>query len=432
MPSISTLWEPFGLSANPFFQSELSPGDPVHPVSLFVGREAELERVRRRLSTDTTTRTIIEGAPGVGKTSFVNRLKSDLARYGIATYDRPIRIESRSTRSSFVADVLRTLLRIRLGRGLSNGSGIWAQTVRLLEGEDLMGGSLTMMGVGGGFTRSYAAPQTPPDSLYEHLGAALEELTRELGAPVVLHVNNLEALTLERTESAATLLLDLRDYLLLPGAHWVFVGASGIEDSVFRAHSQVSGIFPQAVVLESLPAAAVERVLELRYKHLKRRGQQVTPPIEPADAARLYALYQGDLRNFLRLLTEAAEALLGVHGVRPMSDLEVRRFGAAEYEQKVRERLGEDDYSHLRRILAENYDREVRVTDAARSTRLSQGATSKLFQRLELKRAIHPTRTVGKSRYFRPFGDVLVAFGVEPKTLLVDADARKQVSAGSE
>jgi hypothetical protein len=415
--AISTLWEPFGLSGNPFFQSELSSGDPLHPVSLFVGRDAELERVRRRLSTDTSTRTIIEGAPGVGKTSFVNRLKSDLARRGIATYDRPIRIESRSTRSSFVADVLRTLVRIRLGLGLGNGSGIWAQTVRLLEGEDLVGGSVSVLGVGGGFSRS-AAPQAPPDSLYEHLGAALEELSRELDAPIVLHVNNLESLTQESAAAAATLLLDLRDYLLLPGAHWVFVGASGIEDGIFRAHNQVSGIFPQALVLESLPPAAVERLLELRYRHLKIRGQSVTPPIDPGEAARLYALYQGDLRNFLRLLTEAAEALLGMHGVRPMTELEVRRFGAAEYEQKLRERMGEDDFAHLRRILADHADAEVRVTDAARSTRMSQGAASKLIQRLEHKRAIHPTRTAGKSRYYRPFGDVLIAFGVVPDTLL--------------
>lgn len=418
MASISTLWEPFGLSGNPFFQSELSPGDPLHPVTLFVGREAELERVRRRLSTDTSTRTIIEGSPGVGKTSFVNRLKSDLARHGIATYDRPIRIESRSTQSSFIADVLRTLVRIRLGLGLDNGSGIWSRTVRLLEGEDLVGGSVSVMGVGGGFTRSFAAPQAPPDSLYEHLGAALEAMSRELDAPVVLHVNNLEALTLERSEAAATLLLDLRDYLLLPGAHWVFVGASGIEDGIFRVHPQVSGIFPQALALQALPPSAVERLLQLRYRHLRLRGRSVTPPIDPGEAAQLYALYQGDLRNFLRLLTEAAEALLGIQGIRPMTEADVRRFGAAEYEQKVRDRLGEDDYAHLRRILADHADAEVRVTDAARSTRMTQGAASKLIQRLEQKRAIHPTRTAGKSRYYRPFGDVLVAFGVTPDALL--------------
>lgn len=418
---ISTLWEPFGLRGNPFFQRELRPGDPAHPVSLFVGRERELERVLRRLSSDSSTRTIIEGIPGVGKTSFVNRLKADLARRGIATYDQPIRIESRTTRASFVADVLRTLLRIRLGAGLSNGGGIWPRIVRLLEGEDLIGGNVSVMGIGGGVSRGYAPPQATPDSLYEHLGAGLEETAHELAGPVVLHVNNLETLAQEATQAAATLLLDLRDYLLLPGAHWMFVGTTGIEDAIFRIHKQVSGIFPQAVVLGSLPPASVEELLTLRYRHLKLPRRPLTPPIDPGEAARLYALYQGDLRNFLRLLTEAAEALLGVSGVRPMSATEVRRFGAAEYEQMVRERLGHDDFTHLGRILADHGAAEVRVTDAARSTKLTQGATSKLFQRLEQKQAIHPTRSAGKSRYYRPFGDVLVAFGVAPDALIGDS-----------
>jgi hypothetical protein len=409
--TIPTVWTSFGLRGNPFFQNELRPGDSLHPVTLFVGRETELGRVRRRLATDTATRTIIEGAPGVGKTSFVNRLKFDLARMGVATYEQPIRIDSNSTRSSFVADVLRTLLRIRLVAGRTNDSGIWRRTARLLEGEVLLGGSVSVMGAGGGISRSYAAPQLAADSLYEHLGAALSELAAELDGPVLLHVNNLEALALEDMQSAATLLLDLRDYLLLPGAHWVFVGATGIEDAIFRVHTQVSGIFPQGLGLESLPPTAIGQLLQLRYQHLRIPRHPLTPPIEPAEAADLYALYHGDLRNFLRLLTEAAESLLGVQAIRPMTAREVRAFGKAEYEQRLRHRLGLDDFGYLYRIVATNPDVEFRVTDASKATRLSQGAASKLFQRLELKKVIYPTRTQGKSRYYRPSGDVLIAFG---------------------
>jgi hypothetical protein len=417
MPSISTLWKPFGLEGNPFFQAELRAGEGAHPVSLFVGREQELLRVQRRLASDDATRTIVEGAAGVGKTSFANRLKADIAATGAATYDQPIRIESGTTRSSFVADVLRTLVRIRLGAGLSNASGVWARTVRLLEGEDQVGASVSVLGVGGGYARSHVPAQLPQDSLYEHLGAALASLTADLDAPVVLHVNNLESLAQEDVQRAATLLLDLRDYLLLPGAHWIFVGTSGIEDAVFRAHDQVSGIFPQALVLEPLPVAAVEKLIELRYRHLSAPDAELTAPIEPAVAARLYALYQGDLRNFLRLLTEASEALLGVDGIRPMTEAEVRRFGAVEYERKVRARLGDEDFVHLHRIVERHGGGEVRVTDAMKATRLKQSSASHLFTRLEAKRAIRPTRTEGRSRFYRPLGDVLVAFGVAPDSL---------------
>ena len=414
----STMWEPFGLVGNPFFQRDLRAGDPAYPIDLFVGRKKERERIKRRLGTDSTTRSIVEGDPGVGKTSFVNRLKADLAEDGFVTYDQPVRIDSRSTRSAFIADVLRTLLRMRLGVGLTNDKAIWTRTARMLEGAEVIGGSVSAMGFGAGISRAFVAPQAPPDSLYEHLGAALEEMTAELGRPVVIHVNNLEALSLEDADAASTLILDLRDYLLLEGAHWIFVGSTGIEASVFRRHTQVGGIFPQSLKLMPLPAAELKQLLIRRYEHLALTGHTLTPPIEPDEAARLYALYQGDLRNFLRLLTEAAEVLLGVPGIRPMTELEVRRFAALEYQEKLRDRLGQDDFEQLQRIVAAHGADEVRVADAVKATRLSQPTVSRLFQRLEAKNAIGPTRAVGKNRYYRPAGDVLVAFGADPGPLL--------------
>lgn len=418
MSTIPTLWEPFGLRGNPFFQSELRSGDEAHPISLFVGREGERQRVLRRVGADTSTRTIIQGAPGVGKSSFVNRIKADMVGRGVSTYDEPIRIDSRTTRASFIADVLRTLLRIRLAAGLSNAGDIWARAVRLLEGQDLVGGGVSVLGVGATVSRGYIAPRAPADSLYEHLGAALEELGKDRGAPVLLHVNNLESLALNDLQAAGTLVLDLRDYLLLPGAHWVFVGATGIEEAVFRAHAQVSGIFPQAITLGPLPPPDVASLLESRYEHFQIAGESFVPPVEPEAAAHLYALYQGDLRNFLRLLTESAEALLGVDGVRPITSLEIRRFGSHEYALRLRQRLGEDDFAHAGRILEAYGAEEFRVTEVARATALSQAASSKLVQRLELKQVFHPTRAEGRSQFYRALGEVLIAFEADPTPLL--------------
>lgn len=55
---------------------------------------------------------MIEGTAGVGKTSFVNRLKACLAAGGVWIHDQPIRLTSETTLAGFVADVLRTLLSI--------------------------------------------------------------------------------------------------------------------------------------------------------------------------------------------------------------------------------------------------------------------------------------------------------------------------------
>ena len=416
MPS---LWEPFGLRGSPFFQDELRPTDEDgYPISLFVGRSDELRRITRRVVSDRSSRSVVQGDPGVGKTSFVNRLKADLAAAGVLTHEHPVRITSDTRRATFVADVLRTLVRIRLTReprSSKKSDTFWKKTVRLLEGEELMGGSVSALGVGAGVTRGYIAPQVPGDSLFDHLGQALRTLANELGAPVLLHVNNLENLTAEGARETAVLLRDLRDYLLLP-AHWVFVGATGIDDSLFRVYPQVGGIFPEAETLQPLDAGEIEELLDRRYAFLALEGRQPVPPIEPGEAARLYGMYRGDLRNFLRLLGDAAERGLGLHGVAPMSAADVLRHATPGYERALRRRIGGADFDHLARLVAGSGGAaaEFRVTDAAQILEMRQPSASELFERLAQSGAIRRTRTQGRSVFYRPAGEALVAFGVTP------------------
>lgn len=420
--SVPNLWKPYGLRSTPFFQNELRAGDPTHPVSLFVGRDEESLRVQRRILSDASTRTIVQGAPGVGKSSFVNWIKSRLTAQGVATYEHPIRINADTTRVSFVADVLRTLARIRSASSARNkNAGFWDHTARLLEGGELIGGSASAAGFGIGVSRGYVAPQIPADSLYEHLGAAIENLRSELDAPVLLHVNNME--NLQDTAAAAVLILDLRDYLMLEGAHWVFVGALGVEDDVFRAYTQVSGIFPAAEALRPLAPAEIQRLLERRYEHLQIPGQQYVPPVEPLVAAEIYTLYQGDLRNFLRLLGDAAERQLGLSGPQPMSTAAILRSVSSEYALVLRRQIGDNDFASLATIVDayRGADPEFRVTDAAHVLKVSQAAASQLMERLLQHRVVNRTRSEGRSVYYRPTGSMLVAMGVDPQSLAAGA-----------
>jgi hypothetical protein len=87
----------------------------------------------------------------------VNRVKADAKDLSVATYEHPIRITQETTLTTFVADVLRTLVRIRSAAGLGSERGFWRQTVRWLEGGEIRGGSLSAFGVGGGMTRTFVA-----------------------------------------------------------------------------------------------------------------------------------------------------------------------------------------------------------------------------------------------------------------------------------
>lgn len=410
--AVTGLWEPFGLRSNPFFQAELKPVETEPASGLFIGREEELTRVTRRILSDGSSRTIVQGTPGVGKTSFANRLKADLAAHGIVSYEHPLRITSDMAWSSFVAEVLRTLLRIRAAAGTDGHRDFWAETARMLEGEEVFGGSVGALGVSAGISRGFVAPRLPPGALYEHLGAALRALRTELGAPVVLHVNNLENVD---GETAAVLLRDLRDYLLLDGAHWVFVGALGVEEEVFRRFDQVGGIFPAAETLEPLRTDEVRRLLRRRYEHLRIAERGFVAPVELETAGRLYGLYQGDLRNFLRLLADAAERALGLPELRPMTETEILRAAVPGYARALARQLGDNDFGHMRAMMdATDKTHEFRVTDIAKTLRMTQPAASALVERLTNARTIRQVRVQGRSVYYRPVGATLVALGITP------------------
>src|SRR5690349_12987100 len=111
---ISSPWTPYGLSDDPFFQAPLSPSsEAVRPITLFVGREAEIQLLGGQVVGTSSSRGIVEGLPGVGKTSFVNRLKVALAERGVLTHEQPLRAIPGMGARQFVAEVLRILLQIR-------------------------------------------------------------------------------------------------------------------------------------------------------------------------------------------------------------------------------------------------------------------------------------------------------------------------------
>jgi hypothetical protein len=407
----ASLWQPFGLRGSPFFQDELRPSqDADRPISLFVGRSTPLAFLLRRFASDSASRTIIEGAAGVGKTSFVNRVKASAAQLGVASHEHPIRITSDTTWHSFVREALRALLRIRLGLGYDNDADpFWKGTVLLLEGGESLGGGFSALGFGATVSRTRIAPALPVDSLYEHFGEALRRLKAESGAGVLLHVNNLENQALDNAPALAVLIRDLRDFLLLDGAHWVFVGTSGIDENIFRVYDQVGGIFPQSLRLPPLTADEMADLLTQRYGHLKIPGHEVVAPVEAKDAADLYAYYHGDLRNFLRLMGEAAERILGLHGLQPMQPTQVIGAVAPDYRHQLERLLGETDSGHLKALIGRG-EQEFRVADVAAATRLKQPTATKLVERLAHKGVIRHVRTQGRSVFYRPTGSALIAF----------------------
>src|SRR5438105_8573472 len=98
-------WERLGFTDDPYYGLHL----PVAPISLtlFVGRDEDRTRLREFLASDPSGMTMVEGPPGVGKTSLVNIVQQELYAGGrrFPFFD-VVETTEDTTRESFLLTVL--------------------------------------------------------------------------------------------------------------------------------------------------------------------------------------------------------------------------------------------------------------------------------------------------------------------------------------
>lgn len=431
-------WTAYGLRDDPFFQQPLQPTseeEAPRPITLFVGRDAELALVANQVIGSTNSRAILEGDAGVGKTSFVSRLKTELSSHNVLMHAEPVRLRPGMTARQFIAELLKVLLQISAtlaasespgtiskarqaavrGAAIGNEAAFWRNIGRLIQGEDSTAAGLTIASFGAQRENVRIPAEVDEVSLFDELAKAVAYLTANGRRKVLLHLDNMENLSLEEEKAAAALIQQVRDCFLVDHTHWLFVGTTGIEQHVFRASAQVSGIVPFSIRLDPLRSDEVVDLLDRRYRHL-RSGLRLVHPISPPDGAALYARYRGQLRAFLSLLSNAVQRHSAFAPGQTLSIGDVLGLMTPEFRvRKLLPRVSPEDAAHLAKTLAgTRHDAEFRVSELAEGMGATQAAASKLAKRLLSAGVIELSRTHGKSVYYRiAEGDLTVALGMQ-------------------
>lgn len=432
---VANPWTPFGLSDDPFFQQPLQPTDDEHaqrPMSLFVGREDDISLLASQIVGSSSSRAIVEGPAGVGKTSFVNRLKTVLSDHKVLTHVQPVRVVPRMTPRVFQGEVIKVLIAINRTINATQGTAgkvkeaakaeaslgeadkYWRRVSRITEGEDSTSGGISTAIIGMQRERIRIPAELEGLTLFDEINEGFRHLAKS-GYRVLIHVNNLENLSREDAVAAAGLIQDVRDTFFADHSHWLFVGTTGIEEQVFRGTPQVDGIIPFTVTLGALLPSEVAELLERRYRHLQL-GTLRTRPIPVDVAADLYERYQGNLRDFLRLLSNAVQHHARKEPGVPLSVADVvAEMAPLMRPAKIVKRIGELDASYLEKTLRGTgpYP-EFRVTEVVqRNPPITQAGASKLVRRLVDAGVIAARRKEGASIYYGlTHGDLTIALGL--------------------
>lgn len=395
---VTNIWHVLNLRSTPFFQDALEPGTGVrYPLSLFVGRQGEASTILREIGGSPHSRTAIQGAPGVGKTTLVNYVKAELTADAYIADANPISVVSAATAEHLLLVILTSVHDALVARDETLSYLEPMRKVRqLLDIERSRTFNLNLgfshfgnAGVGTGQQR-----HTGPGALSVQPARLLRELRDiaidRLQTPgVLIHLNNLENASEADQARAAQVIRDLRDTgLMYDGFHFLLVGTDDAIRAVVAAQEQLRSVFHNPGSLAPLTEAELDQLLTARYDHLRLSTERPwLAPVEPAAVHTLYRLFRGNLRGTLHALNEAAKVLVG-HGsspTDPMTDETMRPVLAVIYAQKMAADLTASELAFIRNLVARGAHSTVTQADVVKALATSQKNTSEMFSALRRK-----------------------------------------------
>lgn len=328
-------WHVLNLRESPFFQDPLGVGDHPYPIDLFVGRETEADLVLRGIGAAPHTRHVVHGAPGVGKTTLVQYIKTVAMKEGYLAAMDAIPVTSAATADDLRLALLGTLYDVLVAwrpglagkRVLQDVSQLLnvarTRSLNLSVGHPAIGSAGLGMGsartVGPGALEAQSLPL-----LRDLCGLAAEGLGKK---GIILHLNNLENLSEADQAQAARVVRDLRDTgLMFAPLHTLIVGTDDAVRAVITGQEQLRSVVSGPGCLVPLSALEVKQLLNKRYLGLRADPDQpAEQPVKAAAVDALYAVFNGNLRGTLHALDEAAKVLIG-RGPDPTAAMDLERM----------------------------------------------------------------------------------------------------------
>lgn len=304
-------WERFGFRDDPFYGLHL----PVAPLSLdlFTGREADRTRLREGLRAYPSGLTMVQGPPGVGKTSLVNVVQQELFQAG-ARFPLLDVVETTAdtTRESFLLSTLSTAV-----SSLESIFGVEAlagddavqqariavtRTLQYARSMNLTAGIPKVVSAGVASTPMATTPVAPTAQTLVDLLRRLVESVRVRGFEgMIVPVNNLDTLTEDDVIAVLNLVRDVCS--AVEGVHWVFVGGAYLFEALeVRARRLSERFTANPIALEPLAWDDVRAALERRRRAFAVDPDTTPLPISWRIAELVHTAGGGELRfTFTRL-----------------------------------------------------------------------------------------------------------------------------------
>ena len=298
-------WYALGFMGNPFETDPIT----LETLDLFVGHEQQ-RKFSSKVIDNGNVNIIVEGARGVGTTSFANflRFNAQIKK----TYFTPrceIRIERNWSLESLLGAVIINVVRelelvyekkitkkevFKKAKALAN---------RMSEAYNSFGVSIFGVGINYGKSSSGTQPSMISSVALGHHIEDLATLVKELGYKngLLIQFNNLDLGVVHEEKHLLSLFNAIRDYLQIRNTSWIFVGDRGLRSFIASQVDRLDDIITHEEVIKSL---SKEDFLLLINKRLRSfaKSKKYIMPIKKDVLEYLYKITEGRLRYIFNLI----------------------------------------------------------------------------------------------------------------------------------
>ncbi len=406
-------WQSLGFKTDPLST------DPIvrETLTLYTGHQKEAGMCFNVLSNG-DQRIVIEGSRGVGTTSFANYIRFSLQQQKqFFTPRNEIKVDAgwqiETLLAVVVANIVREIELFEADKIIKDSRFQNAKALSVRIAETYRSFGVDAFGVGLNYGKNAGVVSQPilvPAGVLQHHLEDLVSLVMSVGYKqgILIQLNNLDVGAIHSEQHLKYLFNALRDYVQTKGMSWLFVGDMGLRKFIAQQVDRLDDIISFEIAIQPLSKNEFKEML-LRRVNFYRTNEKAELPIDMDVFMYLFDITKGRLRYIFGLL---ARLMAHLH-IGDLTDRVTLDIAKSMLTQLAKTRIERNDLTPtetqiLKWVVQKN---ECTGTDVAKEIGKSAQYASKVLNKL-LETKLLSTRKHGKSKYYIPSLDAIIAYGL--------------------
>gem|GEM_PF-2656463 len=399
------MWELYGLERNPF-EIKAVERDGLIPVSTFLGRVEDRNKLKDTIKTHNHSLSLIVGERGVGKTSLGNVVRADLFSDYFTTISE---IDTQHTWTSieFVQEALSNIYETTLlAPNYSNLGKNYLEVCKEIQKvlSPIFFDEQSNIGVqAGGIGLERGKGKYVGRATFSLMKTTFKQIIliiKQKGYKgLILQFNNLDNIEIE-AKTLSSLFSDLRDFLINDNTHFIFLG-NKLMEAGFKFNPKVNECIATDIQLNNMDAKTITKIISKRYETFKIQTRIPVPPVNEKAIELISKLFDGNIRQVFYSLDNAVQnASKGANIAKTLTDDEIRITLSKLASARLKENIHNRALEVLKLMIKKK--RDVTNTEITKELHLISQNTSKYLKQLKDCNLVIPIDRIGRKIYYRP------------------------------